>query len=418
MISVSVLGLGFVGLTTALGFSEKGIRTYAYDVDKNKLNMIKNNNIPFYEANLENVLKKNNGKNFILAYNIEDAVKNSKIIFICVGTPSDKNGKADLGYIKSALDSILSVISKDEKKIIVIKSTIPPSTTQNEIIPYVKSKNFDTGKDIYITNNPEFLREGCAWADFFEPDRIVIGTNDDYAKEYLSEIYKDFGVQIHFVSLNTGEFVKYLSNTFLAATISYSNEMSMIANSIGGIDIKSAFEIFHQDKRWNGLPASMASYAYPGCGFGGYCLPKDTLALVQKAFEFNYDAKILRNILSVNDEIKPFWIKKILRQADKNEVIAVLGLSFKPNSDDVRQTPALNIINLLIEAGYKNITAYDPVANDLLKKTYPLAIEYAGSMAEAVAKSKFVVLVTAWEEFKNNKNLLKDKTVFDLRYFL
>ena len=415
---ITVIGLGFVGLTTALGFSEKGNKVFGFDISKEKMKSISEKKIPFYEKGLQEVLEKNLDKNFVLTENIEEAVKSSKVIIMCVGTPSDDLGRADLKYIKSALDSILENTDKEDKKIVITKSTIPPSTTEKEIIPYIEKNGFKVGQDIYVANNPEFLREGHAWDDFINPDRIVIGTNDEYTKEVMMDIYKNFNVPVHFVSLNTGEFIKYLSNTFLSTLISYSNEMSMIADSIGGIDIKSAFKIFHEDKRWYGNPANMQTYAYPGCGFGGYCLPKDTQALVQKASEFNYDAKILKSVLDVNKEIKPHWIDKIETDVKKEDSITVLGLSFKPESDDVRQTPALDIVKLLLERGYKNIVAYDPLANELFDKVYNLPIKYANTLEEAVKASSSVVLVTGWKEFIENKNLFDGKNIYDLRYIL
>jgi len=415
---ITVIGLGFVGLTTSLGFAEKGNKVYGFDINKEKTELISNKKLPFYEAGLQEVLEKHLGKNFILSDSLEEAVEASNVIIMCVGTPSDELGRADLKYIKSALDTILSCIKKEDKKIIITKSTIPPSTTAKEIIPYIENKGFKVGKDIFVANNPEFLREGHAWDDFINPDRIVIGTNDEYTKNIMSEIYKNFNVPIHFVTLNTGEFIKYLSNTFLSTLISYSNEMSMIADSIGGIDIKSAFKIFHEDKRWFGNPANMQTYAYPGCGFGGYCLPKDTQALVQKAHEYNYESKILKSVLKVNNEIKPHWIDKITNGAKKEEYITVLGLSFKPESDDVRQTPAFDIIKLLSDRGFKNIIAYDPLANDVFDKVYKLPVKYAKNLEDAVKPSSTIVITTGWKEFIENKNLFANKNVYDLRYVL
>lgn len=415
---IAVVGLGFVGLTTALGFCEKGNQVFGYDINSEKAALISNKKLPFFEDGLQEVLEKHLGNNFKLASSIENAVKDAQVIILCVGTPSDANGKADLKYIKSAIDKILSTIDKKDKKILITKSTIPPSTTAKEIIPYIEKKGFKAGKDIFVANNPEFLREGHAWDDFINPDRIVIGTDDEYTKSVMTEIYKNFNVPIHFVSLNTGEFIKYLSNTFLATLISYSNEMSIIADHIGGIDVKSAFKIFHEDKRWYGNPANMQSYAYPGCGFGGYCLPKDTQAIVAKAEEYGYDSKILKNVLKVNSEIKPHWISKISADINKTDSITVLGLSFKPESDDVRQTPAYEIINLLLKSGFKNIIAYDPLANELFNKIYNLPIKYAKTIDVAVKASDTIVIATGWKEFVENKDLLKDKNVYDLRYIL
>lgn len=415
---ITVVGLGFVGLTTALGFSEKENKVYGFDVNTEKMAMIANKKLPFFEQGMQEVLEKHLGGNFILSDSLETAVKASKIIILCVGTPSDENGKADLKYIKSAIDDVIKASGKNSKKIVVIKSTIPPSTTEREIVPYIEKQGFKVGEDIFVANNPEFLREGHAWDDFINPDRIVIGTNDEYTKSVMLEIYKSFNVPVHFVSLNTGEFIKYLSNTFLATLISYSNEMSVIADKVGGIDIKSAFKIFHEDKRWFGNPANMQSYAFPGCGFGGYCLPKDTQALVKKSEEVGYEPKILQNVLAVNSEIKPHWVSKINEAVSKDENVAILGLSFKPESDDVRQTPAAEIIKLLLESGYKNLLCYDPIANELFDKTYKFPVKYSKTMEEAIKNSKAIVIATAWKEFSENKKLFENKAIFDLRYIL
>lgn len=415
---IAVIGLGFVGLTTALGFSQKGNKVYGYDINQKQMGIIKSRKIPFFEKGLQEALENNLHKNFMLADSLESAIKSSNIIILCVGTPSDDKGKADLKYIKSALDTILANTDKTDKKVIVIKSTIPPSTTEKDLIPYIEQKKFVIGKDIFLANNPEFLREGYAWNDFINPDRIVIGTNDDYTKTIMSKIYSNFNTPVYFVSLNTGEFIKYLSNTFLSTLISYSNEMSMIADSIGGIDTKSAFKIFHEDKRWYGVPANMQTYAYPGCGFGGYCLPKDTQALIQKASEFGYVAKILTNVLAVNTEIKPYWIQKIQQNTQKDEQIAILGLSFKPDSDDIRETPALEIVKLLLKNGFNNIIAYDPISNDNFDKAYGLPIKYANSLGKAIENSNTIIITTGWKEFRDNKNRYKNKNIFDLRYVL
>ena len=218
---ITVIGLGFVGLTTALGFSEKGFKVFGYDIDKEKVEFIKNNQLPFYENGLDKSLAENLGKNFCIVENLKNAIENSEVVFLCVGTPSDEKGHADLKYIKSALEEILKYTNKNEKKVIVTKSTIPPATTQNEIVPYINSLGFEVGKNIFVANNPEFLREGFAWEDFISPDRIVIGAEDDFTKKTLRKIYEVFNVPIHIVSLNTGEFIKYLSNTFLSTLISY-----------------------------------------------------------------------------------------------------------------------------------------------------------------------------------------------------
>lgn len=415
---IAVIGLGYVGLTTALGFSEKGFKVYGIDNNKEKLNSIVANKIPFFEKGLPEVLNKNLNKKFFIKKSLSECIDDIEVIFLCVETPIDDKGKANLAYLETALKSILSVIKSKGQKLIVIKSTVPPSTTTKKIIPFIERLGFKIGNDIHIAYNPEFLREGTAWEDFIKPDRIIIGVNDDYSKQVLSKIYKPFKANIYFVSLNTSEFVKYLSNTFLSTLLSYSNEMSMIADAIGDIDIKSAFKLFHEDKRWFGKPAEMQGYVYPCCGFGGSCLPKDIKTLINKSSEFGYNAKILKNVIDINEEIKTFWINKITKNLSKDTSIAVLGLSFKPDTEDVRDTPSSAIIKMLIKKGYKNITAYDPLSNELFDKVYNVPINYSVSMKDAVSKSDVIILATAWQEFLDNKDLFNKKIVFDLRYKL
>jgi UDPglucose 6-dehydrogenase len=282
---ITVLGLGFVGLTTGLGFAKKGFNTYGFDVDVERLNSLKNYNIPFHEPHLEDVLRETNNKTFSLETDFETAIKESEAIFLCVGTPSKEDGSADLKYIYAAIEQVLAV-ETDKFQVIITKSTVPPSTVSTKVIPFVKEKlsQFPNRK-IGFASNPEFLREGYCWEDFIEPDRIVIGVDDEESKSVLDKIYQPFNAPIHYVTYNSAEFIKYLSNTLLSTMISYSNEMSMIANHIGDIDIPKAFRILHEDKRWYGTPAGMSKYVYPGCGYGGYCLPKDTSALVQASIE-------------------------------------------------------------------------------------------------------------------------------------
>jgi len=412
---ITVIGLGFVGLTTALGFSEKGFKVYGIDIDDHKLSLLKKLNIPFYEPHLDKILEKQLGKNFLLDASLEEAVKNSKAIFVCVGTPSRDDGGADLTFLLSAIDGILKV-SYDDFKTIIVKSTVPPSTISKQVFPYVQQKLNKLEKQVGLASNPEFLREGYSWEDFIEPDRIVIGVEEEQSKSILDEIYKPFNAPVHYVSYNTAEFIKYLSNTLLSTMISYSNEMSMVADHIGNIDVPSAFRILHEDKRWRGTPAPMAGYVYPGCGYGGYCLPKDTSALHSTAMDHGYDAKILKANLAVNEEIKNHVVNKIAQSAAKTDRIGILGLSFKKGSDDVRLSPTSEIIGKMIKDGFKNIVAYDPMANETFAREYNFPIDYANDLPSLVAQSDQLLLLTAWDEFKENESLIKNKKLLDFRY--
>jgi UDPglucose 6-dehydrogenase len=413
---ITIIGLGFVGLTTGLGFAKKGIKTFGIDINKDRMGKLRNFTIPFHEPHLKEVLIETHNKTFFLDTPLEDAVKNSKYIFLCVGTPGAEDGSADLTYIFQAVDQILSVDFTD-RKILIIKSTVPPSTLSSKVKPYVDGKAKELNRTIGLASNPEFLREGFCWEDFIEPDRVVIGCEDLETEKMMEEIYKPFGAPIHFVTFNTAEFIKYLSNTLLSTLISYSNEMSVIADHIGNIDVPSAFRILHQDKRWYGSPAGMSSYVYPGCGYGGYCLPKDTAALHSIAVDHGFQAKILESNLKINGEVKDFIVKKVSQKVGKEETIGILGLSFKPGSDDVRLTPTKDVIEKLLQAGYSKIIAYDPLANDLFKLEYPgIKIEYSDSLSKLLSQTDHVIILTAWKEFLDNKDIITKKNVFDFRY--
>lgn len=419
--TITVFGLGFVGLTTSLGFAEYGHTVYGVEINPERLATIKGGKLPFLEPGLDEALTRHLGQRFfpIGTDGLAEAVKESECIYYCVGTPYGKDGQADLTYLLSAIDQTLEAIPADAAyKVMVVKSTIPPSTTSSKIIPYLEGKGVQVGQTIGVANNPEFLREGHCWDDFIHADRIVLGVSDERTAQILRQIYATVSEPVYCVSLNTGEFIKYLSNTLLATLISYSNEMSLVADTIGGIDVAEAFRILHMDKRWNG--ATMASYVYPGCGYGGYCLPKDTNALYAVSRTAGFDAKILKNVIDTNDGMPQAIAQKIARAIgeNRNQTIGILGLSFKPGSDDVRDTPSAKIIRGLISLGYKNILGYDPVAINEFRRYYGnLPVTYIASYEELIQKSDSLVITTAWPEFKDIREHTQ-KTVIDCRYML
>ena len=413
---ITVIGLGFVGLTTGLGFAKKGFKTYGIDINSERVNKLNNFEIPFHEPYLKEVLEETSGNTFFLNVPLEEAVKNSSAIFICVGTPASADGSADISHLIAAIDQIIEVDS-NTFKVLIVKSTVPPSTLSDRVVPYVEEKIKSMNRKIGFASNPEFLREGYCWEDFIEPDRIVIGVEGDESKKILQKLYKPFAAPIHFVSYNSAEFIKYLSNTLLSTLISYSNEMSMIADKIGGIDIPAAFRILHQDKRWSGNPAAMSSYVFPGCGYGGYCLPKDTMALDAIAHTNGLKTFVLSGNLKINDKIKDHLVAKIEIELSKDASIGILGLSFKPESDDVRITPAKDIIVKLIEKGYTNLSAYDPLANHAFQEEYPdIEINYFDNLDSLLQNADNVLILTGWKEFKDNIKKIKQKKVFDFRY--
>lgn len=419
---ITVFGLGFVGLTTSLGFAEYGHTVYGVEINGERLATISGGKLPFLEPGLDDALTRHLNTRFhpIGIDRLEEAVKQSDAVYYCVGTPYGKDGQADLTYLFSAIDQTLAVRPTDSSRfqVMVVKSTIPPSTTSQKVIPYLEAKGIKVGTDLGVANNPEFLREGHCWDDFMNADRIVLGVSDDHSASVLRQIYASVEEPVYCVSLNTGEFIKYLSNTLLATLISYSNEMSVVADTIGGIDVAEAFRILHMDKRWGG--ATMASYCYPGCGYGGYCLPKDTNALYAVSKTAGFDAQILKNVIATNDQMPEFIAEKIIRAIgdDKSQAIGILGLSFKPGSDDVRDTPSAKIIRTLLQKGYTNITGYDPVANQEFHRYYAdLSIEYTDSYDELIKKSNALVIATAWPEFNDVKERTQ-KVVVDCRYML
>lgn len=409
---VTVFGLGFVGLTTALGFAHMGRTVYGIDVDEDRKARLRRGELPFLEPDMDRILNECLDKTFFVTDDVEQAIAESEYVFYCVGTPYGKDGSADLTYLFQAIDTTVDAIRDDKFRVIITKSTIPPSTTSEKIVPYVRSKG-ERAASIGVANNPEFLREGHCWSDFMEADRIVLGVDDDRSESMLRQLYSTMDVPVFAVSHNTGEFIKYLSNTLLATMISYANEMAEVADTIGDIEVARAFRILHMDKRWGGC--NMKSYVYPGCGYGGYCLPKDTNALFAQAKEKGYEAQILRNVIAVNDDRAKVIAHKIAKGLEKSASIGILGLSFKPESDDVRDTPAAKVIRELIRSGFNMIYAYDPVAAEEFQKHYPdLQINYVQTTKEVLEKSDVCAILTAWDEFKK----LSGDHIIDCRYCL
>ena len=410
---VTVFGLGFVGLTTALGFAHLGYEVFGLDVDEERKGTLKSGKLPFFEPYMDEVLKKHLDDNFFVTDDVAEAVEKSEFVFYCVGTPYGADGSADLKYLFSAIDETLSHISDSKFRILVTKSTIPPSTTAERIEPYIRKKGFGRER-IGVANNPEFLREGYCWDDFINADRIVIGADDEKTFDLMKDLYAPMDIPVKCVSFSTGEFIKYLSNTFLATMISYSNEMAEVAENIGGIQVAEAFKILHMDKRWGGC--SMTSYVYPGCGYGGYCLPKDTNALLAQSKVKGFEPPILKNVIATNDNRARTVALRMIKNLDKDAVIGILGLSFKPGSDDVRDAPSARIIRELNALGYKNIIGYDPKANDEFVRMYPdIKISIGESARDVYDKSDIIAVATAWGEFYDVPDYGK-KTLFDLRY--
>lgn len=414
---VTVVGLGFVGLTTALGFAEYGHKVYGIEMNEARMSTIRTGKLPFLEPGLDEALTRHLGKNFIPTDDWEAAVADSDYVYYCVGTPYGEDGQADLTYLYGAIEQTLKAVHDNKFRVLVTKSTIPPSTTQKRIIPFLEARGVNVPEEMGVANNPEFLREGHCWEDFTNADRIVIGVSDLRSEEMLRKLYLKERAPICCVSLNTGEFIKYLSNTSLACLISYANEMSEAADAIGGIDVAEAFRILHMDKRWQ--EGGIRAYFYPGCGYGGYCLPKDTNAFYAVSKAAGFDGQILKNVIGVNDSMPEVTAQRIIQAAgkDKNACVGILGLSFNPGSDDVRDTPSAKIIRTLNELGYEDIVAYDPVATEEFQSHYTLKCRFASSVAAVLGEAGVVAITTAWPEFRGLRELT-DKPIVDCRFML
>ncbi len=416
--AITVIGLGFVGLTTALGFAEKSFRVRGVDKDSRRLARLAAGQLPFHEPGLDDALRRHLGRGFLLAPGIAEAVRGSSLVFLCVGTPSGPDGDADLSILLQAAREVVAAIDGAPPVVLVIKSTVPPGTTRDVVAPLLRSLSDAAGESVALAANPEFLREGCAWDDFLRPDRVVVGVDDDRGWALLAEAYAGFAAPVERVTPTEAEFIKYLSNTLLATLISFANEMSMIAGRVGGINIRRTFGILHGDKRWHGAPADMASYAFPGCGFGGYCLPKDTQAMAHLARRLGIEAGLLEQVITTNAAIKHAAVDRIAAAAGPAQTIGILGLSFKPESDDVRESPSRDIITGLLERGYRRIVAHDPMATANFAENYRMPIEYGQSAREVIDRSDVVVVATAWREYVNLLTGVPDKPVVDLRHCL
>lgn len=414
---VTVVGLGFVGLTTAIGFAEYGHKVYGIEANEARMATIQSGKLPFLEPGLDEALTRHLNNNFIPTTDWDEAIKNSDYVYYCVGIPYGEDGQADLTYLYGAIEQTLAVIKDEKFRVLVTKSTIPPSTTQDRIIPFLQQKGVRIPEQLGVANNPEFLREGHCWEDFTHADRIVLGVGDSRSEQMLRKLYAREKAPVYSVSLNTGEFIKYLSNTSLACLISFSNEMSLAADALGDVDVANAFRILHMDKRWQ--TGTIRSYFYPGCGYGGYCLPKDTNAFHAVAKSAGFDGQILKNVIDTNNHMPQATAEKIIKAAgsDKSTCIGILGLAFNSGSDDVRDTPSAKIIQALNEAGYTKIIAYDPVAMEEFEKNYKLGCVCVQAYEDVLEQADVLAITTAWPMFSDVKERT-DKPVVDCRYML
>lgn len=385
---ISIIGAGYVGLVTGACLAKLSHEVIFMDSNKEKINMLRRGKCPIHEAGLDEILRANPIE---ATCDLDYTVKNTNISFVCVGTDSDDFGSStNLQHVKEVAEGIGKSLSHGH--LVVIKSTVTPGTTKEVIIPLLEKHGRRIGTDFNICTNPEFLREGVAVNDFLHPDRIVIGEMNKEGGDVLAKLYRHFDCPILRVKLKTAEMIKYASNAFLAARISLINEIGNICHRLG-IDVHEVAEGMGYDKRIGN------KFLAAGIGFGGSCLPKDLKALIAKSRQIGYEPRILEEILNLNEQ-QPLRMIELLKKhlPDlRNRVIGILGLAFKANTDDIRESRAIQVVDALLKEGAK-IKAYDPVAIDNFKGLFP-RIEYAS--AEEVLESEAILILTDWEEFEH-----------------
>ncbi len=409
--NLGVMGLGHVGLVTAVCFAEKGFKVYGMDKDKNRIENLKKKVLPFYEPGLKELLLKNFEKIHFIS-EIKELINNTDVIFLCVGTPPLPDGKADLSQVEDASREIAKNI--DKYVLIVEKSTVPVKTA--EWIKKTMKLYARKDVDFEVASNPEFLREGSAIKDFLEPDRIVVGVESERAQKIFEEIYRDFNAPIIFTDIETAEIIKHASNAFLATKISFINMIADLCEKTGA-DVMKVAEAMGLDKRIG------REFLNAGIGYGGSCFPKDVKAFYRIGEEHGVDFNLLKCVDKINEQrIEKFVskIKKVL-WIIKDKVFAVWGLAFKPGTDDVREAPSLKIIKRIVEE--KGICkVYDPYAMNNFKREFGENenVIYVSDLYEACKSSHAILILTEWDEFKNAdfrkiKELMETPIIIDGR---
>lgn len=418
---VSVIGTGYVGLVSGTCLAEKGIYVTCIDKNKKKIKKIKNCISPIFENGLNDLVKKNIiNKHLFADTNLKKAVLESEISIIAVGTPFDGK-KIDLRQIRKSAEEIGTALKeKNAYHVIVVKSTVTPGTTDEVVLPILEEySGKKAGIDFGVGMNPEFLREGCAVNDFMSPDRIIIGGIDNKTINKILELYKVFsGTDILTTNNKTAEMIKYAANSLLATLISFSNEIANICTVTQNVDIIEVMSGVHLDKRLNPiLPGNnrvnpdFLKYLEAGCGFGGSCFPKDIKALISYSEEQGENPKLLKSVIEINQK-QPYKLIHLLNKhykSFKNLHVAILGLAFKPDTDDIRESPAIPVAKLLLKEG-AYIKAYDPAAKEEAKKILGNDnIEYTESLEETLLGVDAVILVTRWDKFKNLNRLISNE---------
>ena len=410
---IAVIGTGYVGLVTGTCFSETGNKVTCVDIDKNKVDKLSNGQITIYEPGLEKIFLRNIKEGRLtFTTELEAAIQGAEIIFLALPTPPGADGSADLKYVLGVADHLGKILK--DYKVIVNKSTVPVGTADK--VSAAIAKNYKGAYD--VVSNPEFLREGVAVDDFMKPDRVVVGTKSERAKKLMSDLYAPFvrqGNPVIFMDERSAELTKYAANSFLATKISFMNEVAQLCERMGA-DVDMVRRGIGSDDRIG------KRFLFPGIGYGGSCFPKDVQALIMSSDEVKYDFEILKAVEKVNANQKLYLVEKIKAHFKgdlKGKHIALWGLAFKPNTDDIREAPALSIIDALTSMG-ATIAAYDPEAMPNMKAQIGDKIKYASSQYEVLTGADFLIIATEWSEFRTPdferiEKEIKNKIIFDGR---
>ena len=420
---IAVVGTGYVGLVTGTCFAETGNTVTCVDVDKVKIDKLSAGEITIYEPGLEKLFLRNQKEGRLrFTQSLSDAVADAAIIFLALPTPPGEDGAADLKYILGVADELGKLIKPTDYKVIIDKSTVPVGTAEKVKFAIINSGSEAIENAFSVVSNPEFLREGVAVDDFMKPDRVVIGTTSARAIKIMNDLYAPFvrqGNPVIFMDENSAELTKYAANAFLAVKISFMNEIAQMCERLGA-DVDMVRKGIGSDERIG------RRFLFPGIGYGGSCFPKDVQALAKSADDVNYDFKILDAVMEVNDKQKTHLIPKIKKYFDgdlKGKHFALWGLAFKPNTDDVREAPAFNIIDALLLEG-ATVAVFDPEAMANTKNIFGDKIVYATNQYEALKNADALIIATEWNEFRtpdfekiiselNNKAIFDGRNLFD-----
>lgn len=411
---LAIIGTGYVGLVSGTCFAETGNDVVCIDINEDKISKLRNGDSPIYEPGLDVLLERNiKEKRLTFTTDLADGIKDAQVIFLALPTPPGKDGSADLQYVLNVAADLSKIITK--YTVIVNKSTVPVGTAEK--VAAVLAQNLDTSL-FDVVSNPEFLREGVAVDDFLKPDRVVIGTSSDRAKKLMEELYQPFvrqGNPIYFMNERSSEMTKYAANSYLAMRISFMNEMANLCEKAGA-DVDMVRVGMGSDSRIG------KRFLFPGVGYGGSCFPKDVQALARTARELEYDFRLVNTVMDVNQRQKTVLgkkIKEVFGSDLSGKTFAIWGLAFKPETDDIREAPALELINELLDAGAA-IRVYDPEAMDNVKGIVGDKIYYAKDQYDTIEGAEALIIVTEWSEFRNPNfsrisELLINPFIFDGR---